>query len=227
VEDEPLARDRVVQQLARRRDFAVTGQASNGAEAVRIIDDLRPDLVLLDIELPELDGFEVLQSLTSDPPHVIFLTAYDQYAVRAFEIHAFDYLLKPVEPERLDAALDRARTAIEAGERPPKRIVIRSGDRILFLRPEEIDWLESVGNYVKIHRGAEGFHYRQTLGWMEQKLPNDRFVRIHRSRIVNVDRVVELRHVTKDAYAVVLSTGARLPLSPLYRRNLEERLGAF
>ncbi len=238
VEDEPLAREHLESLVAQLSGCVVVGSAGSPDEAVRMLEERRPDLVLMDIELPGATGFDVLQALTLEAlPHVIFITAYDEYAVRAFEVSAIDYLLKPVAPERLEEAFRRARDVIGtrgAGDRihdllasRPQRIVVRAGERVLFLRPEEIDWIESVGNYVKLHRGQESFLMRLTMVQILARLPARHFIRIQRSRIVNTDRVLELIHEGKDSYTVVLSSGTRFALSPVYRRNLEAALGRF
>ncbi|HVS33905.1 MAG TPA: LytTR family DNA-binding domain-containing protein [Thermoanaerobaculia bacterium] len=239
VEDEPLAREHLESLVAQQSGCVVVGSAGAPEEAVRMLEERRPDLVLMDIELPGATGFDVLEALPPEAlPHVIFITAYDEYAVRAFEVSAIDYLLKPVAPERLEEAFRRARDVIGTrgasdrihdllASRPQQRIVVRAGERVLFLRPEEIDWIESVGNYVKLHRGQESFLMRLTMVQILARLPARHFIRIQRSRIVNTDRVLELIHEGKDSYTVVLSSGARFALSPVYRRNLEAALGRF
>ncbi len=236
VEDETLARERLQALIAARPGFRVCGTAADGVSAIRGLEELRPDIVLLDIELPEIGGFDVLENVSASvEPAVIFVTAYDDYAIRAFDVHAVDYVLKPVEPERLAAALDRARTAVENGtvraaelpRKPSDRIVVRTGSRVLFLRPDEIDCIESAGNYVRIHRGSEHYLLRTTMSSMEHRLPRDRFVRVQRSRLVNADRIRELIHEGKDSYMLVMTTGARMRMSPMYRKNIEDVLGEF
>jgi two-component system, LytTR family, response regulator len=238
VEDEPLARRELRDLLSEIPGVAIAGEAGDGRGAVTLIEEARPDVVFLDVELPEMNGFEVLQCLKPEAiPVVIFVTAYDQYAVRAFDAQAVDYLLKPVDEMRLQAAVARARSSAAgkrrtiplSGLRPEarrRRIVVRHRERILFLRSEEIDWIEAVGNYVKIHRGAEGYLLRETLSSIEGTLPDD-FVRVQRSAIVNVSRVSQLIHEGKDAYVVVLTDGTLLPLGPKFRKNLEDALGKF
>ncbi|HVT44272.1 MAG TPA: LytTR family DNA-binding domain-containing protein [Thermoanaerobaculia bacterium] len=246
VDDEPLARQHITRMLEGSAGFVVCGESENGREAIEAILELRPDLVLLDIQMPEVDGFDVVRALDpAETPAIIFTTAWDQYALRAFDVHAIDYLLKPIEPEQFHAALARAASLIEKGERATPvdyvalaglisdrtselhRLVVRSGSRILFLRAEEIDWIEAAGNYVRIRRGNESFLYRDTMISIERKLSPSRFVRIQRSVIVNVDRIRELRHEGKGDYTVILGGTTTFSLSPLYRERLERIVGRF
>ena len=242
VEDEYLARERMRELVEGELDVTIVGEAATGPDAVRAIESLEPDLVLLDISLPAMDGFEVLSCVETSPlPLTIFTTAYDQHAIRAFEVQAVDYLLKPVEPSRLAAALDRARTQLSRRESSDEkmrrflenshgsrnRIVVRHGERILFIRPDEIDAIESVGNYVRIQRGSERVLLRQTLAAIEERLQPHGFVRIQRSVLVNVERVAELRRESRESYMVHLETGDEYRLSPNYRSNFEEALGKF
>ena len=242
VEDEHLARERMRELAEVEDDVEIVGEASTGPDAVRAIERLNPDLVLLDISLPAMDGFEVLTCVDTSPlPLVIFTTAYDQHAIRAFEVQAVDYLLKPVEAERLSAALRRARAQLprraasdermrsflESSHGQSSRIVVRHGERILFIKPSEIDAIESVGNYVRIQRGSERVLLRQTLAAIEERLQPHGFVRIQRSVLVNVERVAELRRESRESYVVQLATGGEYRLSPNYRANLEDALGKF
>jgi len=247
VDDEYLARDRMKELLAQEPDLMLAGEAATGTDAVRAIETLSPDVVLLDISLPAMDGFEVLACVETDPlPLVIFTTAYDAHAIRAFEIDAVDYLLKPVETPRFQEAFRRARMQLARtpGDRirgetdrrirrlidsagSAARMVVRQGDRIVFIRAPEIDAVEAVGNYVRIHRGPDRFVFRQTLSAVEQRLAPHGFVRIQRSVLVNVERIAELRRESKEVYLVLLTTGTRFRLSPHYRVNLEQLLGKF
>ena len=244
VDDEYLARDRMKELLALEPDVVLAGEVATGPDAVRAIETLEPDVVLLDISLPAMDGFEVLSCVETEPlPLVIFTTAYDAHAIHAFEIDALDYLLKPVETPRFQEAfrrvrirLDdrgqgevqtRVRRLIDAAANTSTRMVVRQGDRIVFVRPPEIDAVEAVGNYVRIHRGADRFVFRQTLSAVEQRLAPHGFVRIQRSVLVNLERIAELRRESKEVYLVLLSTGTRFRLSPHYRSNLEKTLGKF
>ena len=209
-EDEPLARRRLERLLKKRGDVEVVGAARDGDEALAMIAALAPDLIFLDIQMPGLGGFDVLREIGgAGRPLVIFTTAFDQYALRAFEVHALDYLLKPFDAARLDAALDRARPLLRGSEWT-QRFVVKSGGRILFLRAEEIDWIAAADNYVYLHAGGASHLVRTTLKSIEQKLDRERFVRIHRSTVVNVGAVRAL-----EGSEVVLRDGTRLSVSRL------------
>lgn len=237
IDDEHLARDIIRGLVANHPDLEIAGEAATGPDAVAAIERLAPDLVLLDVALPTMDGFEVLAAVQTSPlPLVIFTTAYDQHAIRAFTIHAVDYLLKPIEAARFAEAIARAtarhrrdadeemRRFVEQQTSHATRLTVRQGDRILFLKPEEIDWIEAVGNYVRIHRGDDQFPLRQTLSALEEQLQPRGFVRIQRSLLVNVERVVELRRHAREQFSVILTSGTKLPLSPNYRASLENAL---
>jgi two-component system LytT family response regulator len=243
-DDEPLARERLMSLLAHEPDIDVVAQCRDGEEAVTAITDRRPDLVLLDVEMPRMDGFDVISAVGEDRmPMVIFVTAYDQHAIRAFQVRALDYLLKPFDRDRFAAALSRARTQIETqasgdlGRRlvalmkdfrrdPQKsdRLVVKSGGRLFFLRADEIDWIEAAGNYVRLHVGSQAHLLRETMNAIEARLDSERFFRIHRSRIVNVERIQEMQPWLNGEYSVVLKSGVRLTLSRGYREKLQERL---
>jgi two-component system LytT family response regulator len=245
VDDEPLARERLTSLLAAEPDIEVLGQCRDGEEAVRGIMDHTPDLVFLDVQMPGVDGFGVINAIGPDRmPTVIFVTAYDEYALRAFEVHALDYLLKPFGRDRFRETLKHARASLErrrAGDlgrrllalvndikpEAPKldRLVVKSGGRVFFLRTEDLDWIEAAGNYVRLHLGEEAHLFRETMTHMEARLDTRRFVRIHRSRIVNTERIKELQPWFNGEYVVVLRNGTRLPLSRGYRDKLQERLG--
>jgi two-component system LytT family response regulator len=240
VDDEPLACERIRTLLAAERDLEVVGECHDGRSAVAAIASLGPDLVFLDVQMPEMDGFAVLQSI--DPgrmPAVIFVTAFDQYAIRAFEVCALDYLLKPFDRERFAKALARGRgehlrrgagdldqrlkNALEEWNSRRKyldRLVIRSGGRVFFLRIEELDWIEAAGNYVRLHAGREEHLYRETMARLEAALDPEKFARIHRSTIVNVDRVKEMHPLFRGDYTVILRDGRELTLSKAYRDRL-------
>jgi two-component system LytT family response regulator len=239
VDDEPLACERLRTLLDGERDVAIVGECHDGSAAVAAVQDLAPDLVFLDVQMPEMDGFAVLESLR-EPPVVIFVTAFDRFAIRAFEVCALDYLLKPFDRERFGKALGRARaeyerrSASDLGARMQSllaelrgrkghldRIVVRAGGRVLFLRVEELDWIEAAGNYVRLHSGAEEYLYRETLSRMEAALDPSRFARIHRSAIVNVERIKELHPLFRGDYTVVLRDGRELTLSKSYRERLK------
>jgi two-component system LytT family response regulator len=237
VDDERLARQRMKDLAAEHADLVVAGEAATGPDAVTAMESLRPDLVLLDISLPGMNGFDVLACVELDPlPLIVFTTAYDEHAIRAFEVHAVDYLLKPIERPRFAAALQHARDLL--GKRDAtlddalrelvareahrsSRMVVRAAGRLVFIRPSEIDWVESVGNYVKIHRGAERLVVRQSLSSIEERLHDHGFVRIQRSILVNSDRVAEIRREGRESHWVVLTTGTRLRLSERHRAELE------
>lgn len=243
VDDEPLAREIVREMLRRDPEIEVIGEASNGLEAVAAIEEHAPDIVFLDVQMPEMDGFGVLEAISLERlPAVIFVTAYDQYAVRAFEVHAFDYLLKPFDWQRFEDALGRAKAQIkrdddlsqkldallqEMRKRPGRaeRLIIKTNGRVIFLRTEEIDWIEAEGNYVRLHAGKESFLQRETISSLEARLDGREFLRIHRSTIVNIDRVQELRPWFQGDYCVILRDGTQLPLSRNYWEKLKQLLG--
>jgi two-component system LytT family response regulator len=245
VDDEPMARERVMSLLQHEDDIEIVGECSDGAQAIAAIHNQTPDLVFLDVQMPGIDGFGVISAIGAERmPIVIFVTAYDDYALKAFEVHALDYLLKPFGRDRFQETLKHARASLErrrAGDlgrrllalvndikpEPPKfdRLVVKSGGRVFFLRSEEIDWIEAAGNYVRLHLGEESHLFRETMNRMESRLDARRFVRIHRSRIVNTERIKELQPWFNGEYVVVLRNGTRLPLSRGYRDKLQEQLG--
>ena len=236
VDDERLARARLVRLLRRREDVEIVGVACDGDEAVEMLAELRPDLVFLDVQMPGLSGFDVLDAVSSRSngnrlPAVVFTTAFDQYALRAFEVHALDYLLKPFDEERLSASLDRAAAMIRGARAdpglrpfleqmaPPERFVVRTPGRIVFLPLAEVDWIEAAGNYVYVHAGRERHLIRGTLKAIESRF-SARFARIHRSAIVNLERVRELAPRAHGDCEVVLRGGARLPVSRTFAARL-------
>src|SRR3954468_8993157 len=245
VDDEPLARERIRTLLSEDPAFQIAGEAGDGATAVQAILALNPDLVFLDVQMPGADGFDVIDAVGADKmPFVVFVTAYDRYALRAFDVHALDYLLKPFDRERFRQALARASQQLErqnGGEiekrlaaivndlRPAKaktdRFVVKSGGRIFFVRTSEIDWIEAAGNYVKLHVGNDSHLIRETMNAVEGKLSPDLFVRIHRCHIVNIEQVRELQPWFNGEYVVFLKNGTRLTLSRGYRERLQERIG--
>jgi two-component system LytT family response regulator len=241
VEDEPLARERLRTLLERDAEIAVVAECGDGRSAVTVINKHKPDLVFLDIQLPERNGFEVLADLGSENlPAIVFVTAYDRFAVKAFDVHAIDYLLKPFDAERFDRALRRAKEHIERRDtkdqsesireligslRPepvgPKRISIKSSGKLIFIRTDEIDSVEAADNYVKVRTGGHVHVVRDTLGAFEARLPAADFVRISRSCIVNVDRIKELQALEYGEYEIVLLDGSQMRLTRGYRKNLE------
>jgi two-component system, LytTR family, response regulator len=245
VDDEPMARERMAGLLAQEVDVEVVGQCADGIEAVQAIRQLSPELVFLDIQMPELDGFGVIEHVGPQRmPMVVFVTAYDEHALRAFEVHALDYLLKPFGRDRLQQCLEHARhqrdrsragdlgrslLALVEDFRPeqkkPDRLVVKSGGRVFFVRTDEIEWIEAAGNYVRLNLENQTHLFRETMTQMEARLDPQRFVRIHRSRIVNADRIKELQPWFNGEYVVVLRNGTQLRLSRSYRERLEQQLG--
>ena len=245
VDDEPLGRERIRTLLGREAGITVIGEAASGEEGLELIRRLKPDLVFLDVQMPGLTGFGVLERLDPNAlPAVIFVTAHDQFALKAFEVHAVDYLLKPFDQERFQLALKRATdrlkarhpeqiqaqlTAMLAQMQPaapkiPDRIPVKSSGRVVFVNVLDIDWVGSADNYVELHVGDHTHLLRETMAAMEQRLPAERFVRISRTAIVNTERVRELQPLFHGEYAVLLKAGTRLTLSRSHRDQLP-RLG--
>lgn len=242
VDDELLARERVQALLANIPEIELIGACSNGREAVAMIREQRPDLVFLDVQMPELDGFGVLQEIGDGPlPAIVFVTAHDKFAVRAFEVHAVDYLLKPFDRGRFQAALQRALEKFKQTQSgtlderlanllaeiksPPKsleRISVKSGGNVVFVRVPDIDWIEAADNYVELHVGKRSHLLREKMSVIETRLPQDKFVRISRSTIVNLERIKELQSLFRGAYTVILHDGTRLNSSSTYRDKLEQ-----
>jgi two-component system, LytTR family, response regulator len=247
VDDEPLGRERIRTLLADDPEIEVAGECPDGRRAIAAIERFRPDLIFLDVQMPEVDGFAVLEAIAGDRmPMIIFVTAYDRYAVQAFEVHALDYLLKSFDRERFQAALQRAKEEIrrskegflnerlaglledlQAKQKRLTRLVVKSAGRIVFLRVEEIDWVEAADNYVRIHAGRESHLIRETLQSLESRLNAEKFLRIHRSTLVNLDRIRELQPIFHGDYLVKLNDGTELTLSRSYREKLLEPLGLF
>jgi two-component system LytT family response regulator len=223
VDDEVLARDGLRLELERETDISVVAEAIDGPDAVEAINRLRPDIVFLDIQIPGFDGFEVLRRIDLErPPLVVFVTAFDSYAVRAFDQRAVDYLVKPINSVRLHEAVDRAREVLSATPRitqPPyyQRFTIREHNRFVVVKVTDVDWFEAASNYVELHVGSRTHLLRDTLTDLEQRLDPARFVRIHRSTIVNMDRVADIRPTTRGDFTVVLLNGKDLRLSRVYR----------
>ncbi|MGC9333061.1 MAG: LytR/AlgR family response regulator transcription factor [Anaerolineae bacterium] len=241
VDDEAPARERLKRYLATLEGVEVIGEARDGVEAVEMIGAQAPDLVLLDIQMPGLDGFGVVDAL-EDPPPIIFVTAYDQYAIRAFEVHALDYLLKPFSRERLAQAIRRAQEALAKGQdvsaqlrplldglategRYLNRLAVRDQDCIRVLDVHRIDWVGLEGEQVMVHAGEQIYPIRRTLTELEARLDPKRFFRAHRSAIVNLDRVQEIVPWFKGAHILRLTTGAEVDLSRAQARALRKMLG--
>jgi len=245
VDDEPPARNKIRELLKAESDIELIDECSNGKEAVASITSKAPDLVFLDIQMPELDGFGVIEAIGPEHlPAVIFVTAYDQYAVQAFEVHALDYLLKPFDRQRFQTALNRVRKGLEPDHRdelndqlnsllrqlkgPKKqteRFVIKSGGRVFFLKNDEIDWIEAAGNYVRLHVGTETHLLRETMSAIQKKLDTGTFIRIHRSTFVNIEKVKELQPWFHGEYVVIMRDGTQLTMSRSYRSNLPDLMG--
>ena len=250
VDDEAPARLRLRELLERVPSVAFSGECASGAEAVAAIRGRRPELLLLDVQMPVIDGFQVLENISDGPmPVTIFVTAYDRYALAAFDAHALDYLLKPFSDERFAEALGRAIALIElrqSGELASRlfamlnsrissapnrlmqpesgRLAIKMNGRVVILKAGEIDWIEAAGVYVELHVGKKVFLHRESITRLESQLAPSRFVRIHRSTLVNLDRVRELTPAAHGQYHVLLAGGVELKLSKGYRHRLEEHL---
>jgi two-component system LytT family response regulator len=241
VDDEQLARAFLAEQLASIPGMEVIGQAANGFEAVKLAEELAPDLMLLDVQMPKLSGFEVLELLGTRAPAVIFVTAFDEFALRAFEVHAVDYLLKPVEPPRLAAALERAAERVRsqapappAGElsataRPPgrtlERVLIREQGRVHVLPVERIDFVEAQDDYLCFVSGGKRQRKQQTMAEIEAQLDRARFVRIHRSFLLNIERLARIEPYAKDSWLAILVDGSKLPVSRTGYSRLKELMG--
>jgi len=243
VDDEPLARDRIREMLKDEREIKIIGEARNGQEAIDSITTHDPDLVFLDVQMPDMNGFDVLQSLgVRRMPVIIFVTAYDQHAMRAFDVHAIDYLTKPFDRKRFAGAIDRAKTflkgtidldtkhimtmleELKAGPRYLERLAIRTGDTVFFVRTEEVDSIEAQGNYVRLNLANSSHLLRDTLNNIEAQIDPHKFVRIHRRTIVNMNRVKELQTWARGEYRVVMANGACYSLSRSYRQHFENFL---
>ena len=249
VDDEPLARDGVRLRLG--RDFEVVGECGNGADAVELIGALEPDLVFLDVQMPGVTGFEVVDEIgAAQMPVTVFVTAFDQYALRAFDVHALDYVLKPFDDERFAQTLSRVRERIaerragRIGERLagllaemggsdasgldarryPDRLAVKDAAKVTFVPVDELDWVEADGDYMRLHCAGKSHLVRRTMAEMEKRLDPERFVRIHRSTIVALDRIRELRPTFHGEYVVLLRDGTKLKLSRGYRAKLQSIL---
>jgi two-component system LytT family response regulator len=232
VDDESLARRNLTILLRRDPDIGVVTECESGFEAIAEIRKVRPDLVFLDVQMPECGGFDVVELLGSDlPPTVIFVTAYDEYAIRAFEVGALDYLLKPFDDARFGRALNRAKERLAQSApqqpRPAERLVIKNPGQVLFLNVSDIDWIEAAGYYACLHVGGDTHVMRRSLSELERDLGDGRFVRIHRSTIVNVDRIGGLELQDGGEYEVVLKSKVRLRLSRRFRKRLQDCMGVM
>ena len=243
VDDEPPARRRVRGLLAAEPDVEIVGEAGSGEEAVALIESARPDVVFLDVQMPGGTGFDVVEAVgAARMPGVVFVTAYDAYAVRAFDVHALDYLLKPFDRERFREALDRARSHLGrraadaplrallaevrgAGPAYPERVVVRTAGRIRFLPVHDIDYVRAESNYVRIHAGGASHVLRETLGALEARLDPRRFLRVHRSLLVQTSRIVEMEPLFQGEYVLRLRDGTKLTSGRTYRARIQQALG--
>jgi len=229
VDDEPLARSNIAVLLRLDPEIETVRECGSGMEPLAEIRSTKPDLVFLDVQMPECDGFDVLEMLGGElPPAVVFVTAYDQYALRAFEAGALDYMLKPFDNDRFELALARAKERIRHGkDQPsrPERLAIRGAGQVLFLKVSEIDWIEAADYYACLHVGRKTHLLRRSMSELEQELDQSVFCRIHRSTIVNLNRIRGLKVSEDGEYEVLLDTGAELRLSRRYRKQLRSRLG--
>ena len=262
VDDESLAREALLVMLGDDPEMEVVAECRNGKEAVTVIREQSPDVVFLDIQMPEMDGFQVIEEVgAARMPVTVFVTAYDKHALRAFEAHALDYLLKPFDHDRFNTALQRAKTFvrqqklgeiseslfallrdmnlktgkshsetddIESGKAthkgPVDRVTIKSGGRIYFLKTKEIDWVEGAGDYLTLHSGSQTHLIRETMGNFHARLDPQKFLRIHRSTIVNIERIKDIRPLYKGDYVVTLTSGVSLKASRGYRHELQSLL---
>ena len=228
VDDEPPARANLRVLLRRDQEVEIVAECSSGAEALTEIQSKKPDLVFLDVQMPEYDGFDVLELLGGQLPAIIFVTAYDQYALRAFEAGALDYLLKPFDNLRFERALARAKERIARGNLAPKkleRFAVKSTGQVSFVNVAEIDWIEAADYYVCLHVGPKSHLFRRSMAELEEDLDPTRFCRIHRSAIVNLERVRSLDLREDGEHDVQLNDGTRLRMSRRYRKELQTRMG--
>ncbi len=244
IDDEPLARKRILRLLGDEPDIEVVGECGNPRDAQAFLKQETPDLVFLDVQMPEMDGFDLLREVgTRKPPAVVFVTAYDGYALKAFEVNAFDYLLKPFDEARFRLALERVRERLARREedtlsnqlaalvdtlspaRPSRgRIAIKSAGKVMFVNVSDIDWIEAADNYACLHCNGITHVLRETMNSLEAKLDRTQFARIHRSLIVNIDRIAEMQPWFRGDYLVILKDGTKLKLSRTYRDALSGML---
>jgi two-component system LytT family response regulator len=243
VDDEPISRRRIRRLLALESECELVGECENGIEAIRLLEREKIDVLFLDVQMPEMDGFEVVHAISRAHPLIIFTSAYDEYALKAFEVHAFDYLLKPFDRRRFKESVQRARAQLRQAQpaladdriltlfenlatarNAPDRIAIRNNGRVIFLKLSEIDWIEAADNYVCLHCGRETHVLRETMSELEARLDPARFIRVHRSAIVNLDCIRELQPWFRGDYKVMLHDGTELTLTKNHREKLESRL---
>lgn len=245
VDDEPLARSRIRKMLSHDAGIELIGECANGHDAIQMIEAQKPQIVFLDVQMPEISGFDVIEALDTEVmPLVIFVTAHDKYALRALEIHAFDYLLKPFDKKRFEKTLEQAKQRIQTENKGEmnhrtlalleelrlrtsylERLIIKTGGRVFFIKADDIDWLEAEGKYVRLHTGKETHLLREAIGSLESHLDPKKFLRIHRSTIVNIERIQELESWFHNEYRVILRDGTKLMMSRSCRKRLGELLG--
>lgn len=241
VDDEPLARERLRKLISNEEDLELIEMCENGQEAIDYLSEDLPHLLFLDIQMPEIDGFQVLKKINyEDIPCIVFVTAYDEYALRAFEVNALDYLLKPFDQQRfkkavarvrnqlqnqtqnqLDSRLTRLVDSLDKSSSYLERIMIKANGRVYFVKTDEVDWIEAAGNYLKLHCGKKNHMIRETMSNMEEKLDPDQFFRIHRSVIVNIEKIKELQPWFHGDYMITLLDGQKLTMSRNYKELLQ------
>jgi two-component system LytT family response regulator len=243
VDDERLSRQRLRRLLAFEPECEIVGECENGNEALAALSRERPDILFLDVQMPELDGFDVVRAIEDSHLLTIFISAFDEHALKAFEVHAFDYLLKPFDRRRFRESLNRAKSHLmrdrsepqderlralfeqfTSNRRTPDRIAVRTNGRVVFVKIDDVDWIEASDNYVCLHCGKDTHVLRETMGQIESRLDPARFLRVHRSAIVNLDRIKELQPWFRGDYRVVLRDGTELTLTKSHRDKLESRL---
>ena len=242
VDDQLIAREMLRRLLKDESDIEIVGMSATGREALEAIKQFSPDLVFLDVHMPDLDGFGVLAELPAgQAPVIVFVTANDDFALKAFDVHALDYVVKPISEERLQRALKRARdhlrsrqsgdlsqrlnallSDLKSSPRQTDRLAVKTGGRVVFLRLNEIDWIEAADNYVKLHTSGEAHLLRETMNALEQRLPVDRFMRVSRSAMVNIEQIKELHPMFHGEYVIILRSGAKVTLTRTYRDKLEQ-----
>lgn len=234
VDDEPLAREVVKKYVGQDTELEIVGEAGDGFEALKIIGNTNPDLLFLDIQMPKITGFELLE-LLNEKPGVIFTTAYDEYALQAFDANALDYLLKPFQEERFKTAVEkfknnRQQSVQQIQDLPPllneqNRIVVKDGSEIKIIPVQDVDYLEAYDDYVKIYQGTKYTLKKQTMNYFEKSLPGNQFARIHRSYIVNITQLTKIESYEKNSYLAILRSGARIPISRNSYADVKKLLG--
>lgn len=243
IDDEPLARKRIEQLLAKEPDAEIVAECANGVEAIAAINERRPDLIFLDVQMPEVSGFDVLHQLDAAVlPAVIFVTAFEHFTIQAFDLSAVDYLLKPFAEERFRQAFARARSSFRAGEHIRsaerlsrlferlnyngkflERLAVAHNNRLILVQIKDVEWIETYGNYLKVHAAGKIYLLRETMNHLSARLDPERFLRIHRSTLVNIEAIVELQPTFGGQYAIIVRDGSELTLSRHYRKTFLEK----